>query len=726
VEAGSSKVVRFGVFEMDLEAGELRKAGIRIKLQEQPFRLLALLVNHSRKLLTRDRIREELWADDTFVDYEQAISTAVKKIREALNDSATNPRFIETVPRRGFRFIASVEQAEELPIDRASISSPESQTRPTRSAWLSGAMLLTVGLGSGWAISRWATPTPGADAAPPRIQFTFAAASSAEWGGGAPAVSPRGRKVAFVAPGDDGLDRVFVRTLASQELRMLEGTDGAYNPFWSPDGDSVGFFASGKLKRVSINGGPSEVLCDAQGGAGASWSSTGEIVFTPGTRAPLLRVPASGGETVPATVLDSALGENSHRWPMFLPDGRRFLYLARAATPEASAIYVASLDGDRPRRVLTAQSNAAYVPTANGASILTIDQGSLMAHPVRPDTLALLGTPEPVASRVRYVPIRHLGLFSAASDGSVIGFREGEAEQRQLHWLDLSGNVVGSPGPPRSYDQVRLSPGGRHVAFTLPDIATGKRDVWLLRLDSGGLERLTVNPANDWCPIWSPDGGRIAFASDRSGVSEIYVRDWTTTRDPAVLFSSAEPKFPSDWSRDGAQIAYHHRSGSKIDVSILSVAGEPASNPFLVSEFAEPEAYFSPDGNWVAYSSNETGRFEVYVRTNPPPTSPGDRGPDEKHQVSNAGGTDPRWHPDSQTLFYLAMDGNLMAVDRLDDWSAPRMLFLSCSAGFLWDGSRQSYDVGLGGRRFLMSCPVQETVSAEITAISGWRPGQEN
>ena len=463
------------------------------------------------------------------------------------------------------------------------------------------------------------------------------------------AISPDGQKIVFVAT-EEGRSRLSLRSLDAVSARPLTGTEGASFPFWSPDGRSVGFFADGKLKRIDVDGGQPQNLTDAPGGRGASWNRDGTIIFTPDLgSSPIFRIPAAGGEPSPLTRPESPK-QTSHRFPQFLPDGRHFLYYVQGI-PESRGIYIGDLQGSETRRLLDADSAAVY---AAPGRLLFVRQGTLFAQDFDAARLELRGNASPVAERIALDTGAQGSAAVSASTAGPFVYRTGSGSGlRQFVWLDRSGKDIGKAGDLLSTLSVELSPDGRRVA--LHQTVNQNIDVWLLELGRGVLSRFTFDPAIDVFPIWSPDGSRIVFGSNRKGPYDLYQKPAIGAGTEELLLATAQDKTPTDWSPDGRFLLYRSvdpKTG--YDLWALPMDGDRKPFPVVQTNFDERDAQFSPDGKWIAYQSNESGRFEIYIQPFP--------GPGSKLQVSTNGGAQVRWGPNGKELFYIALDARLMAV----------------------------------------------------------------
>ena len=518
-------------------------------------------------------------------------------------------------------------------------------------------------------------------------------------------VSPDGQRLAFIATNTTGRTLLWVRPLDSLAAQPLAGTENANNPFWSPDNRFIGFFADGKLKKVEFTGGSPSTLCNAPNGRGGAWNRDDVIVFAPDNRSGLSRVSAVGGEPSPVTTLDSARQESTHRFPQFLPDGRHFLYFARSAQPENRGIYVSSLDQQQPKRIMSTDTNGAYAPPGY---LLFPREGTLMAQAFDAASLALTGAPFRVAEQVGNLRTNNEAYFSASETG-VLVYQSGGTAKTQLAWFDRSGKQLGAPGPPGEYLFPSLSPDEKRAAIDRNTEQTGTYDIWLLDLARGIPSRFTFDPASDVYPVWSPDGSRIVFGSSRDGAWSLYQKSSSGAGSEEAILKSSDRKWPSDWSSDGRFILYTLISpDTQADLWVIPLFGDPQPIPFLQTKFDERNGVFSPDGKWIAYQSNDSGNYQVWVQSFPAGS---------KWQVSSEGGTWPRFRRDGKELFYLAANGKLMAVEVKAntsglEFSAPKPLFDTHST--------DRYAVTADGQRFLMSTPVEESASAPITVILNW------
>ena len=543
------------------------------------------------------------------------------------------------------------------------------------------------------------------------------------------AVSADGRALVFTAGRFDGRTTLWRRSFDEPTSHELPGTEGAGGLFWSPDSAWLGFFAQGKLKKTSVDGGPPQTLCDAPAGRGGTWNRDGVIVFAPGTGA-LYRVSAAGG--VPAPVTNTT---GSQGFPQFLPDGHRFLYLAREG-PDTSGISIGSLDGTPPVRLLPDDSNAAYVSAeasapssasrgARGGYLLFVRQTTLMAQPFDPNTLRTTGEMFPVVQQVGGNANSGLGQFSTSENGALVYANSGETN-RELVWMDRAGKLMGPSFPAGSQADLRLAPDENRVVFSRVD--SGNTDIWVRDLRRGVPSRLSFDPAIDNLPIWSPDGLRVLWPSNRNGgVFNLYIKSATGAGQEELFLKLGTPTgWATDWSHDGRFILYQisgGKTGQDLWIAPQTQGKAPGDDkpfPYLQGPFNEQNGAFSPDGRWIAYVSNESGKDEVYVQSFP--LSGG------RWQISAAGGTGPRWRRDGTELFYVAADRNLTAVPvravgASFEPGIPHSLFPTPSVSGFGFAMRDEYAVSADGNRFLVARPAGDAPAAPLTVVLHWQAG---
>ena len=526
------------------------------------------------------------------------------------------------------------------------------------------------------------------------------------------AISPNGHTVVIVGhPESERSNLLWIYEPGSQEATRVPNTEGANFPFWSADGRSLGFFADGKLKRLDLAGGPVQTLCDAPTGRGGTWNKNGDIIFTPSglLGIGLYRIPASGGMPTQIAAPDRTLKEDSLRWPFFLPDGIHYLYSAinLSGRKDLYAIYVAALNSSETHLILRTQGNAAYV---DPGYLLFYRDRTLFTQRFDLKNFKLTGEPVPLFSDIGFSPRISKAVYSASRNGLLVAQKAGESAS-QLVWFDRKGHEVGVVAKPGIYGNIALSPSGRFVAFDATDPSSLNTDIYTYNLDSGEAKRLTFDPAIDSMPIWSPDEKRLVLSDNREPQFDLYLKDSDGAQEEKAIPQEGPDRFPNDWSRDGKYILYERGA----DLWYVSIPGlKPAE--FLRATSTLKTARFSPDGKWVAYSSSESGKWEIYVTS-----FPDARG---KWQVSNAGGTQPRWRGDGKELFYLSPDDKLMAVPVKTganfDAGTPVMLFQAYLRETVAATSEQFfYDVSRDGQKFLINTQLKSAITP-MSVVLNW------
>ena len=541
---------------------------------------------------------------------------------------------------------------------------------------------------------------------PENTVFDFAATL------GLPAVSPDGRRLAFSVGLAGGTSQLYIRPLDALTAQPLAGTEGATFPFWSPDSRFIGFFADGKLKKIDASGGPSLTLADAPVGRGGTWSADGVIVFAPLNTGPLQRVSASGGTARPATTIDTTRGETAHRLPWFLPDAQHFLYAVGGNTPDVT-IRIGSLL-EKEHDALEEQTNSGAIYTQG--YLLFLRENELMAQPFDPKRRVTTAEAVPIAEQVQHaLGSGNAGIFSA-SDGGLLAFQAstGPSAGFRLTWFDRSGKQLDVPGDQAAYSSLALSPDGRRASINISDPASKTRNIWLYDVIRGLRTRFTFGQ-EEVASAWSPDGSWVVFNSRRKEHLDLYQKASSGASTEELLLADNLEKFPESWSRDGRFILYSCSGGpTNYDLFVLPLAGERKPVPFLQTPFNERQGRFSPDGRWVAYVSDESGRDEVYVTPFPNAGS--------KWQVSTAGGNLPRWGHDGNEIFYVVLGGKVMAATvnvkgGNFEVGAVRQLFQTRIAGAAGVGN---YELSPDGQRFLIVTAPEQALSPPITLVQNW------
>jgi eukaryotic-like serine/threonine-protein kinase len=523
-----------------------------------------------------------------------------------------------------------------------------------------------------------------------------------------PALSPDGRRIVFGARGTDGKTELWMRPFDSPSAQPLAGTENARFPFWSPDSGLVAFFADGKLKRISATGGPALALADAPNPRGGSWSSQGIIIFAPSVGAPLQRVVADGGTPVPATSLD-AHNDYSHSFPWFLPDGRHFLFEDQTqAGINDVTLRIGTLDSQEVKTLGPANSNGVY----SSGYLLYVQENTLMARAFDETRLVVAGEAQPVAAQVRRaLTPTAMAVFSVSREGLLV-YDAGAQVGQQLEWFDRNGRPVGMLGEASDFYSVAFSPDRKRVAAARLD---QNNDIWIYDVPNGLASRFTLSRAVERDPIWSPDGKSIVYRSNAKGPFDLYRKAADGTGSEELLYADPVPKIATSWSPDG-QLLLFHRIDPKTqrDLWVLPLGPGVSSKPipWLVTPFNEADGKFSPDGRWVAYASDESGRNEIYAAPFP--------GPGGKRQISTGGGSYPRWKGDGKELFYVGLNGMLMATEVSTKGASIEVGTVRPLGIPVITGRSDLYDVSSNGQRFLVAAPQEQKSSAPLTVVENW------
>ena len=719
--SASPNPLRFGLFELDLAKGELRKRGRKVTLQEQPFKLLTLLLRRPGEVVTREELQQALWPADTFVEFDESLNKAVQKLRQALGDSSDNPHLIETVPRRGYRFITPVEpvghdgQAEE----------PHSPTTARRlhregTLWIV-ALAAAVGIGIALWLHSPALP------APPLRKFTLAP----QWESFTPVISPDGRHIAYLAagPGTQTVQgsesaaqrRLWIWDLDRDQPRDIDGTEGAEPwPFWSPDSEFVGFASKKHLWKVpGQKGGPTPICELSDECLGGTWSLDGNSIVYSVLHQGIYEAPAAGGAPKMLIPVDRSTPGDHFDTPYLLPTtggDRTLLYASQRIGPKHDIILHSLKSGKRSVLVEDAISPV-YSPTGH----VLYGRTSLEAILALPFSVAKMK-----ATGNAFRIARNSIEPSVAQDGTLVYPAVEAWPKIQLTWHDSSGHKIATVGGPEGIETMSLSPDGRSVALNIIGDFNESRGlgegIWILDVSRGTKTRLTSSAQADLQPIWAPTGKEITFCSNRLGHGDIYTAPLDGSGEVNLLVSGPLYKRPDDWSPDGKFLVYEMADPkSRHDLWYLKPKqdGGYESTPFLRTPAWEESARFSPDGQFLAYVSNESGRAEVYVR----------RFPDGSgvRQISVNGGRLPSWRKNGKELFYLENDSlvsvsvttkpafSIGGMRRL--FKNPGLAEIRLSAYYFAD---PMYGVSTDGQRFLFPELVGPVGKPVIHVVENW------
>jgi Tol biopolymer transport system component/DNA-binding winged helix-turn-helix (wHTH) protein len=683
--SAAPKAFRFGPFEFDPKSGHLRSEGGTHRLADQPLALLNALLEQPGEMVSREDLRGRLWPDGTFVDFEHGLNSAVSRLREALNDSATTPTFVETIPRRGYRLLVPVEAdrplaaadvapAEPLPAHDASqhVAPPMvrdaamASSGPRRRAisWVGVAAtgLFLVAIAGVLQSRRAAGPVP--------LLASVVIDLPDQWQilDESPAISPDSRHIVFAAwHGRAGRKAIWLRPLDTGAARVLTGTENGSAPFWSPDGKSIGFFAGGKMKVLQLAGNSARVVCDAPPDASGAWIRPDAILLAPGPTGAVSEVSVERGTVRHLTTLDPSTGELRHVRPTSLLDGRHFIYLSNHKDQRVATL--ASVDGTGAMSLGPVQS---YVVATPSGHVVFVRNGTLVAQRLDVAAGRLTGDATVLAEGVALPGMSFVGRFSA-SPAMLVYMKAEELPALSELWIfDRTGKTVGTVGEPAGYTVPSLSPDGTRLAVARRELTVPARDIWVFDLAGGGRSRLTLDAGDDLAPKWSADGRWLMFSSDRRGVRDIYKRLASSEGADELVFQSETHKSVNAWSRDGRFVVYDTGGpGSAADLYALPLFGDRRPVVLDSQPGFQQQADISPDGRLIAYASSESGKYEVIVGSFPENAA--------RRQISINGGREPVWRGDGRELFFLS-DDTVMAVDvHISavgfEWSVPRTLF---------------------------------------------------
>ncbi|MGH9368036.1 MAG: hypothetical protein ACRD3M_10225, partial [Thermoanaerobaculia bacterium] len=589
----------------------------------------------------------------------------------------------------------------------AGVAAPEAPASRRRSreriAWAVAAVAALVAAGS-LLSSRRPSPAPA-----PRTLLSILPPQGTVWTDWF-TLSPDGRRLAFVGA-SEGRSQIWVRDLGEQEARPLSGTESAENPFWSPDGRALAFFAQSKLKKIELESGAIEVLCDAELGRGGAWGREGVILFYNAPLGILSRVPSKGGAVAPVTRLDASRGDSLHRWPQFLPDGKRFIVFVRAGTPETTGIYLGFLDSPELKLLQASKDAGLLIPPDR---LLYARGDALVAQRIDIGRVRPVGEPETLLRHVDVAEVpADLRLFSASENG-VVAFRD-VGNQRPLLWFDRRGNVVLRTSAIAAPGLVNISPDGALAAY--PSGGLSGSDIWILDLKRDVPTKFTFDFTSN-NPAFSRDGKFLYYRFFGPKRFEIRRKPLSGGGIEDTVFEGSSFESPWDETPDGKTLIVTNTRRS-IDIWSLPLRGDRKLVPVLTTEFAERGPELSPDGRWLAYGSDESGRFEVYVRRFPVS--------EEKWQISARGGSNPDWRGDGKEIYYVGLDGFLMAVPvsagQTLSVGAPEPLFQTRLRSL---NAPRQYAASSDGQRFLLIYPTQDPSASPLQVLlNGLKPPEK-
>ena len=739
--AAPRRVVHFGVFEVDFGTGELRKSGVKIKLQDQPFQVLAMLLERPGYLITREELQSRLWPSGTFGDFDHGLNVAVKKLRIALGDTADNPRFIETLARRGYRFVGQVDDVvavssravTDSPSDANALSGPtlvrtgpaaDVARHPERRRLQPWAAMTVLVVAAGFSVWHWWPSRPV-----PQVvtQFTVPLPPSDEFSmeRGGLIISPDGGSLVYsAAASKTGVQQLYLRPMDRTEAASIPGTEGAIGPFFSPDGQWIAFTAGGHLRKIPVTGGSPITLCAKTNPLAGTWGPDDTIFFSERSESPgrdsgaLMGVSATGGTPQAITPTEAARTEFPPRWPHVLPAGNAVLYVTGgtwAAVSDDATIVAQSLKTGERKVLIQGGTGPRYVSTGH---LIYAQSGNLLAVPFDAKRLAVTGAAFLVAENVWQGPGGYVA-YDISRNGVLVSISSGERSvgNRTLNWMERTGTPLPINIPARQFSQPSLSPDGKRVAVAIGD-PMRQADIWIMDLNQNAARQVTDSQTGQSAaaPVWTPDGKRIIYASGAHGTSLAWQAADGSGGEEVLFVSdrSDHAKILSiSCSPDGRFLAFQRGDERDFDLWLLNLTGDHKTSPLLVSDYHTMFPQISPDGRHIAYTSDESGRAEIYVQSFP---SLGN-----KQRISGDGGEEARWARDGRQLFYRQGD-KMMAVDMQAgspiQEHAPRLLF---EGTFPRSSFWTNYDVSRDGQRFLMLKEIDEArVSQKLRVVLNW------
>lgn len=666
---------------------------------------------------------QQVFAGDTITDVLAALVTrepdwealpaeAPRAVRRMLR------RCLEKDPNRRLRDIADarleIEEAREgetLELESAGVSQAQASRGSRRWIAVSIALAILAAVLGFFALPSAPPPREVIRAhipAPPGNSFDLDVVTPQP-----PVFSPDGKSIVFGARDGEGVEQLWIQRLDEAEARPLAGTESGQYPFWAPDSESIAFFSDGRLKKIDTSGGPALNLAPANNGKGGSWGTNGVILFAPDSAGSIFKVSADGGEAESVTELLREESENSHRFPVWLPGQERFLFMARVtlgAEVVSNKIMLASLNGDTPRLLLNSPTNVVLAAD----TLLFVRENTLMAQGFDTERLELVGGPQPMIAGVSQLVGAAYGVFSATDSGRLLYLGGSSAGQgSSLVWRDREGDDLGALSADALHLDVQLSPDETMAVTSIGDVGGGY-DLWLVDVERGIRSRFTFDPASDWAPAWSHDGKRIAFTSVRGGSQDIWIKDVDGNTGAQLFLESENNIEPLDWAPNDDFLLYSsvHPEGHT-DLYMAAATGESELIPVLATPFSERHGRISPDGRWLAYNSNESGEWEIYVTSFP------EAG--RKWQISEDGGSFPIWGPDGEELFFILANEILMSV-RIDGAGSTLQIGEVVPLFPTFRSADPSIDIAVtaDSQRFLINAVAPRSELDLLTLVLNW------
>jgi serine/threonine-protein kinase len=688
--------VQFGEFELRLETSTLKKGGRLVKLAPQPAALLVLLVERAGDVVTREEIQSILWSDGTVVDYDQSINFCIKRIREVLGDDPASPRYLETVPRRGYRFLGEVQPS-------AAKEARANGRRDVLGAIAGG--LVLAGAVAFYVGSRGTTTPSSSEPA----HLSVALEPGQELSTSNPlAISPDGRTLVVHTEG-----RLHVRRIDEPALRPLPGTEDAQNPFFAPDGERIGFLQKGRIRTVALVGGASTPLAEVDNYIHGRWGDQGTIFYSISTMGPIYAVSEGGGNVARVTSVDTERGESGHAWPEPLPSERAFLYtILREDGPPRIAL---SQIGSPAARILVEDGfHPLYAPTGH---LVFSRENSLFAVSFDLERLETRGRPQPVLQGVSSDRSDGLSAYDLSRTGTLLyaPSTPKTLPMTELVWVDRTGRAELVTEERGTIGFPRLSRDDRRLLATVTTTTSSYGDLHVLDLATKAMARFRLD-GDSYCGNWSPDGRQVVFTSKRAGPQNLYLASADGTGSAQRLTEHTTWEFVNSWSRSGPMAFVRSDAVGRRDVYLLFLDEPHEPTPLLTSPFFERAPALSPDGRFLAYESDESGEPEIYVSSLPRMS--------DKVKISSEGGITPLWSKDGRELFYVLED-KMMVVDTTTHpgftHTAPRVLFQGHYVPGVGSGAHwANYDVTADGERFVMVREAKDRDVARFDVILNW------